>query len=111
MLVAPRRAASGGVLTSCTYNAPSLSLRQHTKFTKDAPMNITQCRMARAGLGWSWDDLASTSGVSRRTIAKFEAGETVSPETIAKLQSALIAAGAAFTNGGGRLGVSLPRQD
>lgn len=74
-------------------------------------MNVKQCRMARAGLEWTLDNLAGASGVSRRTVAKFEAGETVAPETVAKLQAALIAGGAAFTNGGGRIGVSVKRED
>lgn len=67
--------------------------------------------MARAGLDWTLDDLATQAGVGRRTVAKFEAGETVAPETVAKLQAALIAGGAAFTNGGGQIGVSVKRED
>lgn len=31
-----------------------------------------QCRAARGLLGWSQDDLAEMSGVSKRTIARFE---------------------------------------
>lgn len=73
-------------------------------------MNVKQCRMARAGLGWTLDDLAEASGVGRRTVAKFEAGGNVAPESVAKLQAALITGGAAFTNGGGRIGVSVARE-
>lgn len=65
--------------------------------------------MARAGLGWSVADLATAAGVGARSAARFEAGEGVSPDTVGKLQAALIAAGIVFTNGGGRLGVSIPR--
>lgn len=74
-------------------------------------MNVKQCRMGRAALEWSLDKLAEASGVGRRTIARYEAGETVAPETVAKLQAALIAGGVAFTNGGGRIGVSVKRED
>jgi transcriptional regulator with XRE-family HTH domain len=74
-------------------------------------MNIVQCRMARAALDWSLDDLAEASGVGRRTIAKFEAGGNVLPEMVEKMRAALHAAGVAFTNGGGRVGVSVKRQD
>lgn len=74
-------------------------------------MNVKQCRMARAALAWSLDRLAEESGVSRRSIARYESGENVVPETVAKLQAALIEGGAAFTNGGGRIGVSVKRED
>jgi transcriptional regulator with XRE-family HTH domain len=74
-------------------------------------MNVTQCKMARAGLGWSLDDLADHSGMARRSVARFEAGENVRPETVAALQAAMIAAGVAFTNGGGRIGVTVRRSD
>jgi transcriptional regulator with XRE-family HTH domain len=67
--------------------------------------------MARAALGWSLDKMADASGVGRRTIARYEAGETVSPASVAKLQAVLIADGVAFTNGGGRVGVSVKRSD
>ena len=40
-------------------------------------MNIVQCRMARAALGWSLDDLAAASGVSRRTIYNWIAANKV----------------------------------
>ena len=44
--------------------------------------------MARAALNWSLDDLAKASEVSRRTITRFEAGETVIPEKVADLRKA-----------------------
>jgi transcriptional regulator with XRE-family HTH domain len=74
-------------------------------------MNVTQCRMARAALGWSLDDLARHSGVSRRTVAKFEAGGNVLPEMMETLRSSLVKAGIGFTNGGKRAGVTYERRD
>jgi transcriptional regulator with XRE-family HTH domain len=35
-----------------------------------------QCRMARAALGWSVDQLAAAAGVDRKTILRFEQGST-----------------------------------
>ncbi|MDP9414187.1 MAG: helix-turn-helix domain-containing protein [Pseudomonadota bacterium] len=67
--------------------------------------------MARAGLGWSLDDLAEASGIGRRTVAKFEAGGTVRPETVETLRHALVEEGVAFTNGGKRFGVSVLRRE
>lgn len=67
--------------------------------------------MARAALDWTLDDLARASGVGRRTVAKFEGGETVQPETVEKLRATLVAEGIAFTNGGKRAGVSYLRKD
>lgn len=34
-----------------------------------------QCRMARAALGWSLDDVAAAAGVNRKTVLGFERGE------------------------------------
>lgn len=72
-------------------------------------MNVLQCKMARAGLEWTLDDLAAQSGVSRRTIAKFETGGNVLPENVEALRQCLAAAGVEFVNGGKRLGVTVPR--
>ena len=74
-------------------------------------MNVTQCRMARAALDWTLDNLADASGVARRTIAKFEKGGNVLPEKMEALRAAFVAAGIAFTNGGTRAGVTYLRKD
>lgn len=74
-------------------------------------MNRTQCKMARAALGWSVDDLAQASGVGRRTIARLEVGETVQSETSERLRQAFVGAGIGFTDGGQRAGVTYLRQD
>ena len=74
-------------------------------------MNIAQCKMARAGLGWSLDDLAEASGISRRTVAKFEGGHKVAPETVETLRSTLAKEGVEFINGGKRHGASVLRKE
>lgn len=67
--------------------------------------------MARAALGWSLDDLAKTSGVARRSIARFEAGESVKPGTMESLRAAMVAEGVEFINGGKRVGVAVRQKD
>lgn len=44
--------------------------------------------MARASLKWSIDDLASAAGVGRATVARFELGQSVNPETVKALRAA-----------------------
>jgi transcriptional regulator with XRE-family HTH domain len=60
--------------------------------------------MARAALDWSLDDLAKASGVARRTIARFEAGETVLPDKQDALRKALEDAGVSFVDSGKLMG-------
>lgn len=64
-----------------------------------------QCRAARGLLGWSQDDLAKQSGVTKKSIADYERGATTKPQprTLRDLRSALEAAGIEFIfpNGGG----------
>jgi transcriptional regulator with XRE-family HTH domain len=64
--------------------------------------------MARAALGWTLDDLAAASGVSRRTVARFEAGELVLPARVQKLHDALQAEGVAFIASGPFAGAVIP---
>lgn len=63
--------------------------------------------MARAGLGWSADELARRSGVSVRSIMRFEAGEPVKPETVLEMAKALVGGGAMFAEIDGKIGVLL----
>ncbi|CAN7457647.1 helix-turn-helix domain-containing protein [Pararhizobium sp. LjRoot238] len=64
-------------------------------------LSPAQCRAARSLLGWSQDQLASTSKVAKATIANFEAGKR-SPydRTLLDMQSALEAAGVVFVADG-----------
>ena len=60
-------------------------------------MNGTQCKMARAALGWTTRDLAERAQVGIMTISRFEAGtgETY-PATKAAIARALENAGISF---------------
>jgi transcriptional regulator with XRE-family HTH domain len=62
-----------------------------------------QCRAARGLLNWSQEDLASRSGITKKTIADFERGSTVKPRprTIEKITEAFTVAGIKFPVPGG----------
>jgi transcriptional regulator with XRE-family HTH domain len=71
-------------------------------------ISIRQIKAARSLLGWSQDDLAAASGVSKPTIGRLEAIDTNEPiggrpETGEALVMALEKAGVEFIpeNGGG----------
>jgi transcriptional regulator with XRE-family HTH domain len=67
-----------------------------------------QCRMARAGLGWSETQLAKAIGVSLATVSRFETGKSqTQPATVEALQRVLEAAGVVFLAEGEDLGVKL----
>jgi transcriptional regulator with XRE-family HTH domain len=59
--------------------------------------------MARTALAWGVLDLAEAARVSPDTVSRFERGEELREGTLAKLRSALEAAGVEFIaeNGGG----------
>ena len=71
-------------------------------------MNATQCRMARAGLGWTLDDLAKCSGVNRRSILNFENGGSITTATCDKVRAAFEAAGIVFIERGVYVGGVVP---
>ena len=65
-------------------------------------LTATQCKMARAALGWGMKELAGASGVSANTIDRFENGRAAPiPANLKALRQALEAAGVTFTEGGG----------
>jgi predicted transcriptional regulator len=79
-------------------------------------ISIRQIKAARSLLGWSQDDLAEHSGVSKPTIGRLEATDTDDPiggrpETGQALVAALEKAGVEFIpeNGGGA-GVRLAKR-
>ena len=72
-------------------------------------MNPTQCRMARSALKWTLDALAATSGISRRTVLRFETGNAVAPDSVEAMRRALVAAGASFVDRGTETGVTVKR--
>ena len=88
-----------------------LLLRQAANFTIFEGMNRTQCRMARAALDWTGAELGKAAGVSSRTVAKFELGETVSPETVEALRQALVVQGVEFHQDVLRAGVSYLKRE
>lgn len=55
-----------------------------------------QCRMARAALEWTADDLGTAAAVHPRTVRRFEQNGVGKPSTIAQLRKALVAGGVAF---------------
>lgn len=67
--------------------------------------------MARAGIGWKAQELAERAGVSYPSVHRFEAGQAVAADTRAKLEKALLDAGAEFSTRAGRIGVTVPRPD
>lgn len=64
--------------------------------------------MARAALDWSLAELSAASGVSKRTILRFERGVTVLPETVKTLRHALEAEGILFIDSGRMAGGVIP---
>jgi DNA-binding XRE family transcriptional regulator len=73
-------------------------------------VNPRQCRMARAALDWSQRDLAKASGVSWRTILRFETGEEIMPVRVKALRHALEAEGILFIDSGRLAGGVIPPQ-
>jgi transcriptional regulator with XRE-family HTH domain len=75
-------------------------------------MTPRQCRMARAALDWTQHDLAAASGISWRTAARFEAGESVLPPRVQAMRGSFEGMGIHFIDHG-RLagGVVPPRQE
>ncbi len=68
--------------------------------------------MARAALDWTQHDLAKASGVSWRTITRFEGGEPVHPARVRKLRQALEGEGVQFFDSGKLAGgVAPPAND
>ncbi|MEL6196760.1 MAG: helix-turn-helix transcriptional regulator [Pseudomonadota bacterium] len=60
-----------------------------------------QIAAARALLGWSRQDLSARSGVSLRTIARYESGEgDITTMKLGKLEESLLAEGIRFVDGG-----------
>lgn len=59
--------------------------------------------MARAALGWSLTDLASAAGVGRATVARFELGEPVNADSVAKLRAAVEGGGVILFEDGVRV--------
>ena len=64
-------------------------------------LSITQCKMARVGLGLGVRDLAELADVSPNTITRFERGENLQVRTVRAIREALENKGAMFLKDGG----------
>ena len=62
--------------------------------------SITQCKMARVGLGLGVRDLAKLADVSPNTITRFERGENLQSRTVKAIKDALENKGAKFLEDG-----------
>jgi DNA-binding XRE family transcriptional regulator len=71
-------------------------------------MKGTKCRMARAAVGWSLDDLAAAAGVNKRMIMRPEANEPVQATNSAKMREVLEREGVVFIERGVYLGGVVP---
>lgn len=71
-------------------------------------MDKIQCKMARAALNWRAQDLADKSGVGYATVARFEAGSNISPNSLEAIQNAFEDNGVQFGHWAGRSSVSVP---
>lgn len=56
-------------------------------------MNGIQCRMARAGLGWSGKVLSEKAGVRTATISAYEKGGASLTTTVERLKQVLLDTG------------------
>jgi len=69
-----------------------------------------QVAAARKLLKMSQIELAAATGLTTRTIIKFEGGGNVRPETVEAIREVLVGRGIVFTNGG-EPGVKLRQMD
>ncbi len=84
-------------------------------------MIATQCRAARALLGWSLDKLQEKTAshgdsVGRMTIVRFERGDNVNPDRVQAIRHTLEAAGVVFVGDNevsrtGGVGVRFEKQE
>jgi transcriptional regulator with XRE-family HTH domain len=75
-------------------------------------MTPIQCRMARAALDWSQQQLADAAKVRQVTVSEFERGSDARRSTIEKLRNALERGGIVFVaaDAAGGPGVRLREQ-
>ena len=61
-------------------------------------LSITQCKMARVGLGLGVRNLAELADVSPNTITRFERGENLQARTVKAIKETLEKQGAEFVD-------------
>ena len=71
-----------------------------TKSTLKMNIDGTQVAAARRLLKMTQIELAAATGLTEKTIVKFEGGGNVRPETTEAIREALLERGIVFTNGG-----------
>ncbi|WP_010162588.1 helix-turn-helix transcriptional regulator [Sphingomonas sp. PAMC 26617] len=63
-------------------------------------MTPQQCRMARAALEWSQQQLADAAAVRQTTVSDYERGGDARRSTVQKLRAAMEQAGVVFVGAG-----------
>ena len=63
-------------------------------------LTATQCRMARAALGWGVRELADAAGINVNTVTRFESGKKANVSTQKLIRQTFEAAGVTFTESG-----------
>lgn len=66
-------------------------------------------RMARAGLGWTLNDLAKRADVNPNTLSRYESGRDILAGTLGRIEHTLQIAGVIFSEDDDRLGVKIIR--
>ena len=69
-------------------------------------MKPKQCKMARAGLGWTISDLAKLAGTRPATISNFERGGVALTTTAEMLKESILATGRVVFDGDDGVSVS-----
>ena len=75
-------------------------MSQYRPYSRLSMIAGVQIRSARAAVGWSIEELAARSGVSARTIKRYEALDGIPPSrtsSLVDIKTALEAAGIEFT--------------
>jgi len=63
-------------------------------------LTAAQCRAARAYLGWTAADVATTAGVGIMTVKRLEGGQAMNEASITKIVDAFASGGIAFIAAG-----------
>lgn len=74
-------------------------------------MSPSQCRMARAALKWTTQDLAKAAGVGANTVNRYEAGQDTRLSSLGSMMRAFAEAGVAFREEDGRECVCVSRKE
>src|SRR5687768_8674959 len=106
-MAVPRSVASASDLGATACNSLGRLASTHLLLYRVTAMDRTQCKMARAALGWRAADLAQAAGIHRVTVARYESGEPIEPQSLAAMQKALEDRGAQFLGRSGRVGVTV----